>query len=512
MPVTSIDAITAFTPPPRPADSPRASDADRPFAPALERAYKDERPKEAPPKPKDDPAKADDKAPPAEAKAVDSRHEESKKRSDDSPAATDAGAAHGEHDKHDQEHAKDSADISDEAAAAAAVAGDGKTAKEVNATLEKTLAVEQAKGVKGSAEEAKNGDQTGEAGAAANAKGKGKTGGGAGAEEALSAAQKAKDASAKAPTDEHQDSNDKKQAVAKNAKSANQLPNEVQPGQAADSQQKAVADLAAKAQQATDGEKAEATTAGASKAKKSKAAADDDAVSVNQPKSDDAKAPAPKPDQIAAAVEALTAPQAQTTKDSTKDDAPPQPKIDAVSSANASPRTSATLDRLAARALRTGDSEGSGGSQSVDKNRFVQRVEGAVRAAQQRDGRIQVRLSPPELGNLRIELAVQNGVMHAKLEAETPAARNALLDNLPALRDRLAQQDIRVEKFEVDIRRDTGGSAGGGQTFDRPSGQSDSGRQDSRPRTPTPRLNSAPAPRAAAATSAVSDAALDVRI
>jgi flagellar hook-length control protein FliK len=124
-----------------------------------------------------------------------------------------------------------------------------------------------------------------------------------------------------------------------------------------------------------------------------------------------------------------------------------------------------------------------------------------------------VRLSPPELGNLRIELAVQNGVLTAKLEAETPAARNALLDNLPALRDRLAQQDIRVEKFDVDVRRDSNGSGGSGESGpqDRPAGQSDARRQDGRDRaTPTPRAV-AKVTRPTAA-NAVSDAGLDVRI
>ena len=41
--------------------------------------------------------------------------------------------------------------------------------------------------------------------------------------------------------------------------------------------------------------------------------------------------------------------------------------------------------------------------------------------------------------------------MTARVEAETPAARNILLDNLPALRDRLAQQDIKVQRFNVDL-------------------------------------------------------------
>ena len=38
--------------------------------------------------------------------------------------------------------------------------------------------------------------------------------------------------------------------------------------------------------------------------------------------------------------------------------------------------------------------------------------------------------------------------MTARAETETTAAKNLLLDNLPALRERLAQQDIKIQQFE----------------------------------------------------------------
>jgi flagellar hook-length control protein FliK len=98
---------------------------------------------------------------------------------------------------------------------------------------------------------------------------------------------------------------------------------------------------------------------------------------------------------------------------------------------------------------------------TVDRARFVQRVANAFRSAQQNDGHIQMRLSPPELGSLRIEIAVCHGVLSANLETETADARRVLLDNLPALRQRLAEQDIRIEKFDVDVRRE--GSPSDGQ-------------------------------------------------
>lgn len=90
---------------------------------------------------------------------------------------------------------------------------------------------------------------------------------------------------------------------------------------------------------------------------------------------------------------------------------------------------------------------------AVDPARFVSRVARAFESAQQRGGGpIEVRLSPPELGTVQLKLEVSEGVLSASIETETQAARNALLDNLPALRERLAEQDIRVEKFDVDVR------------------------------------------------------------
>lgn len=190
----------------------------------------------------------------------------------------------------------------------------------------------------------------------------------------------------------------------------------------------------------------------------------------------------------------------------------PAAAVDASNGGNSTQRAAATLDRLASTALRRGDesAQADNGPQ-IDRPRFVQRVEGALRAAQQRDGRIQVRLAPPELGVVHIELAVQNGVMTAKLEAETAAARNALLDNLPALRERLAEQNIRVEKFDVDVRRDPQQGGGNNAPGDRPDGHGESNSHARRGR-PSANPLTAAAPKTARNASSATNAGLDVRI
>jgi len=94
----------------------------------------------------------------------------------------------------------------------------------------------------------------------------------------------------------------------------------------------------------------------------------------------------------------------------------------------------------------------------ADRVRFVQRVEQAIQGLSDQGGSLRLRLSPPELGSLHIEISVAKGEMTARVQAETTTARNILLDNLPALRERLAQHDIKVQRFDVDLMdRSTGG-------------------------------------------------------
>jgi flagellar hook-length control protein FliK len=90
-------------------------------------------------------------------------------------------------------------------------------------------------------------------------------------------------------------------------------------------------------------------------------------------------------------------------------------------------------------------------SASIDRVRFVQRVTRAFQAAGDQGGVVRLRLSPPDLGSLQVQISVKHGELSAHIQAETSAAQQVLLDNLPDLRDRLAQQDIRIERFDVDL-------------------------------------------------------------
>jgi flagellar hook-length control protein FliK len=92
----------------------------------------------------------------------------------------------------------------------------------------------------------------------------------------------------------------------------------------------------------------------------------------------------------------------------------------------------------------------------AERTRLVQRVARALETAGE-GGQMRLRLSPPELGSLRLDVSVRHGVLTAYVEAETPQARMLLLDNLPALRERLQEQNVKIERFDVDLMNQPSG-------------------------------------------------------
>ena len=135
------------------------------------------------------------------------------------------------------------------------------------------------------------------------------------------------------------------------------------------------------------------------------------------------------------------------------------------------PASAKTPSGVSATADDGSPRDASGG---IDRARFVQRVAGAFRALNEHNHTLRLKLSPPELGSLRIEITVRNGQMSARLEAETPEARNLLLDHLPALRERLAGQEIKIQQFHVEVAD----RQPGGGTFH--TGQEESRRREAR--------------------------------
>ncbi|MCU0958803.1 MAG: flagellar hook-length control protein FliK [Pirellulaceae bacterium] len=124
---------------------------------------------------------------------------------------------------------------------------------------------------------------------------------------------------------------------------------------------------------------------------------------------------------------------------------------------------------------------------ATEQHRLLQRVARAIEAAAERGGVLRLRLRPPELGSLRLEVALEPGKLTARIETETPQARAILLDNLPQLRARLAEQGMVVERFDVDVSaRDADQPSSGPRDWDPPGSSSAPTRRPSRAEATAP--------------------------
>ena len=124
-----------------------------------------------------------------------------------------------------------------------------------------------------------------------------------------------------------------------------------------------------------------------------------------------------------------------------------------------------------------GRSEGASGSSPLSRfqqNKLVQRVLKGLEQLSNGGGQVKLRLHPPELGTLQMTLKIEANVMSAHLEVENSLAKEALMNNLQSLRDRLSDQGMSIDRFEVEVRTDSQSGANSS------SGESASNRQSRR--------------------------------
>jgi flagellar hook-length control protein FliK len=76
-------------------------------------------------------------------------------------------------------------------------------------------------------------------------------------------------------------------------------------------------------------------------------------------------------------------------------------------------------------------------------------VRGLHAMMNQRGGAMTLRLDPPELGELRVQMTIARGVVTAEFHASTPQAQTLLERNMAALRHSLESQGLTVERLSV---------------------------------------------------------------
>jgi flagellar hook-length control protein FliK len=92
------------------------------------------------------------------------------------------------------------------------------------------------------------------------------------------------------------------------------------------------------------------------------------------------------------------------------------------------------------------------------ESKLVQRVLRGIEQLGNGGGQVRIRLHPPELGTLQMTLKFEATQVTAQFEVENRVARDALLGNSQVLKDRLKEQGLEVQKFEVEVRSDVNDS------------------------------------------------------
>ena len=86
-----------------------------------------------------------------------------------------------------------------------------------------------------------------------------------------------------------------------------------------------------------------------------------------------------------------------------------------------------------------------------DQIRLINRVSRSFSRLGPDGGQVQLKLHPPQLGVLNMQVRMEGRSMTAKLATESVAAQEAIVESLPVLRQRLAEQGIEISQFQVEV-------------------------------------------------------------
>jgi flagellar hook-length control protein FliK len=103
-----------------------------------------------------------------------------------------------------------------------------------------------------------------------------------------------------------------------------------------------------------------------------------------------------------------------------------------------------------------------GNAGALHPAQVIEQAGWALQATYSSGQEMQLQLSPPDLGLLQVSVSVRDGVLSARLEAQNPATRQILADNLPQLKDSLTQQGLAFDRIDVQLAGSSTGWSGSG--------------------------------------------------
>jgi len=86
------------------------------------------------------------------------------------------------------------------------------------------------------------------------------------------------------------------------------------------------------------------------------------------------------------------------------------------------------------------------------KDSITQNVENGIKVLlNSGESKINVQLTPPELGKVQLELVVKDGKVNAKINTENVAVKEVVLNNLDQLKVNLQNAGAAIDKFDVEV-------------------------------------------------------------
>lgn len=88
----------------------------------------------------------------------------------------------------------------------------------------------------------------------------------------------------------------------------------------------------------------------------------------------------------------------------------------------------------------------------VLKNRIVSTVEDSIKfMVAEGENRVSIKLHPPELGKVQVELVMKDNQVNARINTENAAVKEVILTNLDQLKSNIESAGISVHKFDVEV-------------------------------------------------------------
>ena len=151
---------------------------------------------------------------------------------------------------------------------------------------------------------------------------------------------------------------------------------------------------------------------------------------------------------------------------------PDQPASEARLPVNPTATTQIDASKLVAAQPLTAE----GDNDSLNTSRLRR---GLANAVQQRGGAVTLRLTPPEMGTVRIQMQISGANLSATFHAETPSAQALLTKQLSQLRTSLESQGMNVERLSVQAMAATSQSQNASNNNQGDSQQQNQGQQQS---------------------------------